>query len=487
MIDAGSPPLTDAVLGRAEPDDAAEVLVLQRCCWVSEAILNDTLAIPALHEDLDTVRAWIAEQYVWILRRAGRLVAGVRARHQDDRWEIGRLMVAPDLAGRGVGRWLLEHAEAQAPADVTSIDLFTGGRSERNLRLYRRAGYARHEPPSGELAQHIQGQLPAEPARPDLELRVSTGRDGTYTGRFRFADPEAAATLRAAIEAYTPDPEPDPTLGTRGRSLAERHGAALDAPTVALLDGQWPLPAETARRLACDAEIIPAVLGSRGETLDLGRRTRIVTTARRRALIARDHHCAHPGCRRRPRHCRAHHLTPCAHQGATTPSYPLDRDCPNDARRPRRAPGYGGDRSQGVPMLDLVERLRAASLGRDARRLADLYAPDGVHEFPFVTPGAPTRVEGRAAIEEFNAMVFAHLPFAYREYRTVAIRRAGATVVVVEQEAIGTNTVTGVPFALPNVWIIEVDEAGLIVRLRDYVNPVAVAEALGDVPGALSG
>lgn len=90
-------------------------------------------------------------------------------------------------------------------------------------------------------------------------------------------------------------------------------------------------------------------------------------------------------------------------------------------------------------MLELLERLRSASIALDAGRLAGFYAPDAVHEFPFVTPGAPTRIEGRAAIAEFNDMVFRNLPFAYSEYRTVAIHQAGETVLVVEQEAIGTN------------------------------------------------
>lgn len=137
-------------------------------------------------------------------------------------------------------------------------------------------------------------------------------------------------------------------------------------------------------------------------------------------------------------------------------------------------------------MLELLERLRSASIARDAGRLAGLYAPDAVHEFPFVTPGAPSRIEGRAAIGEFNDAVFRSLPFAYSEYRSVAVHQVGETVLVVEQEAIGANTITGAPFALPNVWVIEVDAQGLVVSLRDYVNPAAIAEALGDVSEALN-
>ena len=134
-------PVAGLSLSPATPDDAAELLVLQRCCWVQEAVVNDSLGIPALHEDLDDVRGWIEDWKVWTVRLRGRLVAAVRGREADDVWEIGRLMVAPDLAGQGVGRWLLDHAESQAPPGATSFALVTGARSARNIDLYGRAGY----------------------------------------------------------------------------------------------------------------------------------------------------------------------------------------------------------------------------------------------------------------------------------------------------------------------------------------------------------
>jgi hypothetical protein len=81
-------------------------------------------------------------------------------------------------------------------------------------------------------------------------------------------------------------------------------------------DGRWlgatlgsgvPIGAETARRLACDATIIPAVLGGAGEPLDVGRARRLVTPAIRRALILRDGGCRWPGCDRPPEWTDAHH------------------------------------------------------------------------------------------------------------------------------------------------------------------------------------
>ena len=137
----GGIPVPDATLTRATAADAAELLVLQRACWVQEAIDNASLELPALTETLDDVRAWLADWQVWVVHHQGRLVGAVRARRDGASWEIGRLMVAPDLAGRGLGRWLLRYAECAAPDDVTSLGLFTGARSLRNLALYQRAGY----------------------------------------------------------------------------------------------------------------------------------------------------------------------------------------------------------------------------------------------------------------------------------------------------------------------------------------------------------
>ncbi len=81
--------------------------------------------------------------------------------------------------------------------------------------------------------------------------------------------------------------------------------------------GGLPLTAETARLLACDARVIPAVLGGDGQPLDVGRERRLVTTAQRRALTLRDRGCAFPGCGAPPGWTDAHHITHWAHGGDT--------------------------------------------------------------------------------------------------------------------------------------------------------------------------
>ena len=148
--------IVSAVLG-----DAAELLVLQRCCWVDEAIANSRLDLPALLESDDEVVEGLRAWSTWCVRSAGRLVGSVRARRDGDSWEIGRLMVAPDHRHTGLGRRLLAFAEAQAPDGVTAAALFTGEHSDRNIQLYQKAGYALSAEPAPAGAVRLTKPLAA--------------------------------------------------------------------------------------------------------------------------------------------------------------------------------------------------------------------------------------------------------------------------------------------------------------------------------------
>jgi hypothetical protein len=78
-----------------------------------------------------------------------------------------------------------------------------------------------------------------------------------------------------------------------------------------------PLPPETVRRLGCDADILPVVLGAGGEPLDVGRARRLATRAQRRALRAMYRTCAHPRCTVTFEACRIHHVQWWEHNGPT--------------------------------------------------------------------------------------------------------------------------------------------------------------------------
>ena len=167
---------------------------------------------------------------------------------------------------------------------------------------------------------------------------------------------EDAAVIKTALQALAaPLPGADPDCGEAGRDLRdhgarswdalvqlslkasevdgllpEQHGAKprltvtvtldqlRDGLGAATLDTGDDLSVSAVRRLACDAEVIPAVLGSLGEVLDVGRTQRLVTTAIWKALVLRDAHCRFPGCRRMPLACDAHHLKHWADGGDTS-------------------------------------------------------------------------------------------------------------------------------------------------------------------------
>ena len=78
------------------------------------------------------------------------------------------------------------------------------------------------------------------------------------------------------------------------------------------------LTAGQARRLACTAGILPVVLGTTSEILDLGRTRRLFTGPLRTALDLRDQHCRATGCDIPAAWCEAHHQQPWSQQGPTT-------------------------------------------------------------------------------------------------------------------------------------------------------------------------
>jgi hypothetical protein len=187
-------------------------------------------------------------------------------------------------------------------------------------------------------------------------LSMRANGDGTTTGWFRIPDLHAAL-LKTAVEALiaprkTDQPTPDRVTGRTpdhatkmGHALCEilehlpvdgygAHGGlaatlvvTLDHDTLktglgtaGLLEGSKTIeigPGE-ARRLACGAGIIPAVLGGPSAVLDLGREARLFTRAQRLALALRDRGCRAEGCDRPPSWTEAHHLTqPWAEGGKT--------------------------------------------------------------------------------------------------------------------------------------------------------------------------
>ncbi|MCB0911633.1 MAG: DUF222 domain-containing protein [Propionibacteriaceae bacterium] len=143
---------------------------------------------------------------------------------------------------------------------------------------------------------------------------------GMLTPEQRRADSLIAlirATAGRASAAGRPGRDPEPPATARVLVRLDYDKLAADAAATGLVGDGQPLSAGELRRVCCDAEIIPVVLGSASEVLDVGRAERLVTPAQRAALLARDGGCVFPGCDAPPSRCEAHHVVPWYLGGAT--------------------------------------------------------------------------------------------------------------------------------------------------------------------------
>jgi ketosteroid isomerase-like protein len=127
---------------------------------------------------------------------------------------------------------------------------------------------------------------------------------------------------------------------------------------------------------------------------------------------------------------------------------------------------------------EVLEYCRQAAINQSVDDMRRVYAPDAVHEFPFAYPGVPSRLEGRDEIVNWIAAGWKANPLRYERYRTLAIHdTSDPETIIVEQEALGVSASTG-EFTLPNI-IVLTARNGQITRLRDYVNILAAAAAIG--------
>lgn len=136
----------------ARTPDAGELFTLQRAAFLAEAQRYRDPLLPPLRDTLDDVLGVLRDPAVTVLvavissdselGRRGRIVGSARFAAVGTTGRVGRIIVAPDLQGRGLGSALLTavHAEAQA-AGMRDLELFTGKASSQNLALYRRHGY----------------------------------------------------------------------------------------------------------------------------------------------------------------------------------------------------------------------------------------------------------------------------------------------------------------------------------------------------------
>ncbi|MFE9915204.1 DUF222 domain-containing protein [Micromonospora sp. NPDC005553] len=297
-----------------------------------------------------TTAVWLRERLRLTVPAARRLVdlataldtgsPGIRQALADGHITLDQARVITDTA-------TTVHATAGTQAADKAVSLLTDWATQFDPTLLRKLGTRILDHVAPDLADAAaQAALDAETARAarDRHLTLSEQTDG----RLRLSgtlDAETAGLFRAAIDPLTAPSGPDDSRSPGQRRhdaltevcrLALRTGelpvsgadsaqivvtTTYDALTRQLssgtLDTGLPLTPQTVRRLACDATILPTVLGGTGQILDVGRQRRLITGPLRRALVLRDRGCAFPGCDRPPRWCDAHHIHHWADGGPT--------------------------------------------------------------------------------------------------------------------------------------------------------------------------
>ena len=303
----------------------------------------------------------------------------------DARWARLRLLVATQQVTVGNAAQIVDFEARTTPvADPDDLTTALADLTEQAPRL-RPEELAR-------LVRHHTEQVrpPRDEDRLDrgrLEARGLWFTQPNATGMVGLRgvlDPEGAAVLKAAIDPLSiPCPEkdehgrtvtPDDRTPARRRmdallTMVQRGVASADgvpttdkAKVVVLIDLETlvddvrgtgttltgdVLSPGVVRRMACDAEIIPMVLGREGEPLDVGRSQRLFTRGQRLALVARDQGCSFDGCTVPATWCDAHHVVHWRHGGCTSvdngallcPKHHTvvhDRDLTGDGHRHRR-------------------------------------------------------------------------------------------------------------------------------------------------------
>ena len=270
---AGKAPVKDAVLSGALPVRSAAVVV-------SEA---DKL-LPLLVEE---ARATVLDGLIRIAAQEGpRECRKLRAQLLATYGLDGELQNEQDAAKRFVGL-------SQPFVDEVGV-------AEYRLTL---------DPEGKAVLEAALGPLSApEPVEGERDLRSSDRRRG-----------EALVTLvRRGVAAADKGPRHTKSqLFVTVDLETLRNGVRGAGVTVGGPEAGVLLAPETVRRLACDATIIPTVMGAAGAVVDLGMDVRLFSAAQVKRLWLRDRHCTYPGCTMPASWCDAHHLVHWADAGPT--------------------------------------------------------------------------------------------------------------------------------------------------------------------------
>jgi len=124
----------------AESSDAKEILDLQKKAYQSEAEIYNDFSIAPLTQTLEEMETDFKKQVIFKTLHEDRIIGSVRAFSKEGICFIGRLIVHPDYQRRGIGTLLVNEVE-RFFKESKRFELFTGHKSERNIRFYEKLGY----------------------------------------------------------------------------------------------------------------------------------------------------------------------------------------------------------------------------------------------------------------------------------------------------------------------------------------------------------
>ncbi len=125
---------------QAQPEDAEEILLVQKSAYRSEAELYNDYDIPPLTQTVDDLKGQFKNHIILKAVLGGKIVGAVRAYEDSGTCFIGRLAVLQDMQNQGIGSALLKEIEDRF--HPKRYELFTGSKSDKNIYFYKKAGYS---------------------------------------------------------------------------------------------------------------------------------------------------------------------------------------------------------------------------------------------------------------------------------------------------------------------------------------------------------
>jgi hypothetical protein len=220
-------------------------------------------------------------------------------------------VIAPEISEAAEARALA--AEERHAAEHTTLTLTRNGDGTTRLRG-RLPDATAHR-----LATYLDAFTSPRQTHRQAHLRADTGDPNESAASWGPVERRRGLAFCALLEhldpARLPDHGGDATTVIVTMTLDQLRADLGTAELVSSDDLR--LSAGAVRRLACTAGLIPAVLGTTSEVLDLGRTTRLFSRAQRKAMRIRDRRCRAKGCTVSATWCEAHHLKHWALGGRT--------------------------------------------------------------------------------------------------------------------------------------------------------------------------